>query len=98
MRNSLLVAIVVLIAGCNSDNNAKQNLSAGYRALEERQFDEAMARADQHLAESPGRSGSAEALYLKGRALEQKQPAGLGRHPPARPMARIWPPQRESGR
>src|SRR5262249_30203788 len=56
-------------------NNGKQTLDAGYRALDAREFDEAMARADQQLQESPSGAGAAEALYLKGRALEQKTAA-----------------------
>ncbi len=72
MRNSLLLAMVLLIAGCNSDNNAKPNLDAGYQALEGQQYDEAMARADQQLSQSPTGTSAAEALYLKGRALEQR--------------------------
>jgi tetratricopeptide (TPR) repeat protein len=72
MRYSLLLTVVLLIAGCNSDNNTKPNLDAGYQALEGQQYDEAMARADQQLTESPTGASAAEALYLKGRALEQK--------------------------
>src|SRR5262249_46881607 len=41
-------------------------------ALEQQQYDEAIARADQHLHDSPTGIGSSEALYLKGRGLEQK--------------------------
>jgi tetratricopeptide (TPR) repeat protein len=72
MRNTLLAAILVLLLGCESPNNAKQTLDAGYKSLDAREFDEAMARADQQLQESPSGTGAAEALYLKGRALEQK--------------------------
>jgi tetratricopeptide (TPR) repeat protein len=79
MRNfiSELIALSLLacVAGCNSDNNARQNLNAGYTALEQRQYDQAMARADQHLRQTPAGPGSAEALYLRGRALEQKTAA-----------------------
>src|SRR4051812_28449051 len=71
MRNTLLVAMILAMVGCASDNT-KQNLSSGYQALDAQQFDEAMARADQQLAASPTGASAAEALYLKGRALEQK--------------------------
>src|SRR5581483_9430753 len=74
MRNTLLVALIFGIlgtVGCNSDNT-KQNMSAGYQALDAQQFDEAMARADQQLTQNPTGSTAGEALYLKGRALEGK--------------------------
>jgi TolA-binding protein len=72
MRNTVLVAIIFAMIGCNSDNNTKDNLGAGYSALESQNYEEAMARADEQLTQSPSGSTAAEALYLKGRALEQK--------------------------
>ncbi|HEX3358208.1 MAG TPA: tetratricopeptide repeat protein [Tepidisphaeraceae bacterium] len=67
----LLILSVVFFTGCNADNTTKENLTAGYQALDARQFDEAMQHANQQLQQSPSGPGSAEALYLKGRALEQ---------------------------
>jgi outer membrane protein assembly factor BamD (BamD/ComL family) len=74
MRNTLLIALLISIVGCNSENNANNadNLSSGYRALDSQQYDDAMNHADQQLNDAPSGANAAEALYLKGRALEQK--------------------------
>jgi tetratricopeptide (TPR) repeat protein len=79
MRNSqqivaafLLLLMFVLTAGCASDKNAKAELNEGYAALESRQYDQAIQRADAFLQHTPQGAGSAEALYLRGRSLEQK--------------------------
>lgn len=52
-------------------------LDQGYLELERKQFDAAIARADQVLSTVSHGEGSAEALYLKGRALEAKNAAGV---------------------
>jgi tetratricopeptide (TPR) repeat protein len=57
--------------------DARVALDQGYVALEQKQFDEAIARADQVLASVNHGEGSAEALYLKGRSLEGKNAAGV---------------------
>src|SRR5215471_4972796 len=80
MRNArtsrLLTTVLGLIAalsvGCAADSATKENLNAGYAALESQKFDEAISRADEQLARTPQGAGSADALYLKGRALEQR--------------------------
>jgi tetratricopeptide (TPR) repeat protein len=59
-------------AGCAADGTTKANLEAGFAALESKQFDEAIGRADEQLARTPRGPVSAEALYLKGRAIEQR--------------------------
>lgn len=61
-----------LMSGCASDDKTKENLSSGYSALEEKQYDQAIARADAQLQKEPRGPAAAEALYLRGRALEQK--------------------------
>jgi TolA-binding protein len=75
MRNRLTDAIAVmallLIAGCG-DNSARQELTEGYSSLDAQQYDQAISQADAFLQHTPAGPGSAEALYLKGRALEQK--------------------------
>jgi tetratricopeptide (TPR) repeat protein len=90
MRNTLLAAMILLLVGCNADNNSKADLDPGYGALDAQQFDEAMARADQQLSQSPTGPAAAQALYLKGRALEQKTvpstPAGKQAMTQARDM------------
>ncbi len=48
-----------------------QELSAAYQALEQGEADLAIQRADDFLHEQPGGPGSAEAMYIKGRAYER---------------------------
>lgn len=64
--------ILLIAAGCASNDKAKVELNEGYTSLEARQYDQAISRADAYLQQSPTGQRSAEALYLKGRALEQK--------------------------
>jgi len=71
----LAMAMVVgqaVVGGCGADPKSRQQLNAGYAALENRQYDQAIAGADEYLRSHPSGPGSAEALYLRGRALEQK--------------------------
>jgi tetratricopeptide (TPR) repeat protein len=82
MRNShnawKLIAVlatlptVAALTGCAADKKGKAELNEGYAAFENRNYDEAVARADSYLHRSPAGRDSAEALYLRGRALEQK--------------------------
>jgi tetratricopeptide (TPR) repeat protein len=64
--------VTVLAGGCGADPGSKQQLTEGYTALESQQYDQAIRRADEYLRAHPAGPGSAEALYLRGRALEQK--------------------------
>ena len=66
-----VVAVAVLSTGCPS-RVARQNLATAQTALEQKRYDEAMAAADRYLKEDPKGIGAAEALYFKGRALEQR--------------------------
>ena len=85
---TLVVSVVLLMGGCASKEKKaarsaargvpqKAVLDAGYAALEAQQYNEAIAKADQFLAATPHGAGSAEALYLKGRALEGKTAADV---------------------
>jgi tetratricopeptide (TPR) repeat protein len=67
----LLLLPPLLAAGCGADRSTRQNLTAGYQALQARQYEAAMAAADEQLRRTPKGPGSAEALYLRGRAFEQ---------------------------
>src|SRR5688500_18707642 len=59
--------------GCAAKPDATDQLEQGYADLESRHYDAAIAKADAFLAaNTTGGAGSAEALYLRGRALEQK--------------------------
>ena len=57
--------------------DARLALDQGYLALEQKHFDEAIARADEVLASVNHGEGSAEALYLKARSLEGKNASGV---------------------
>ena len=52
-------------------------LDQGYRALENQQYNDAIAKADAVLAAAPHGAGTPEALYLKGRGFEGKNAAGV---------------------
>jgi tetratricopeptide (TPR) repeat protein len=61
----------MFVAGC-TDDASKQQLNEGYSSLEARQYDQAISQADTFLQKNPTGAGSAEALYLRGRAIEEK--------------------------
>jgi tetratricopeptide (TPR) repeat protein len=63
---------IFLSTGCTPDIVEKENLTAGYSALDSRQYDDAINHADQQLGKSQDGEVSAEAYYLKGRAFEQR--------------------------
>jgi tetratricopeptide (TPR) repeat protein len=74
MRNTthvVLLLISLAIAGC-VDQTSRQSLQAGYAALDSKQYDQAISEADAFLTKTPQGIGSADALYLKGRALEER--------------------------
>jgi tetratricopeptide (TPR) repeat protein len=62
---------LALLSGC-VDQSAKDSLSSAYTALDSRNYDAVAADADAALARSPSGPAAAEALYLKGRAFEQR--------------------------
>jgi tetratricopeptide (TPR) repeat protein len=76
---SLLSIVLTVLAGCSSDNTPSGHrgtdpgdLAAGFAALEQQQYDAAIAAADRQLQSNPGGRGSAEAHYLRGRVYEQR--------------------------
>lgn len=82
MRNLIipplgLLLMLCIVAGCADDSRAKAELREGYSSLEARQYDQAQSQAEAFLQHTPQGPGSAEALYLKGRALEQKSAANI---------------------
>ena len=79
-RMNLLAGLCVLLlaAGCASNEAAVKRLRAGYDALAARQLDQALAAADEVLAGSPPDTLPAEARYLRGRVFEERAVAGLG--------------------
>jgi tetratricopeptide (TPR) repeat protein len=64
--------LLPLAAGCSSNRVVKTDLAAGYQSLDQKRYDQAIGQADALLAKDPTGPGSAEALYLRGRAFEQK--------------------------
>ena len=68
----ILALFGCLFAGCGPKNppSEKATLEAGYAALESQQYNQAISNADAYLSKTPHGAGSAEALYLRGRALE----------------------------
>lgn len=68
------LAMILLAGGCASNTNppASRDLAGGYQALEQQQFDSALTSADDYLQKSPHGPDSAEALYLRGRALADR--------------------------
>jgi TolA-binding protein len=72
------LATLLVAAGCAPNNKAaKSALDEGFTALEARQYDQAITRAEAFLKQTPKGEGTAEALYLKGRAYEQKPAANI---------------------
>jgi tetratricopeptide (TPR) repeat protein len=72
----LSVSLIILCSlaaapGC-ADQGAKDNLSIAYRALDDRNYDAVASNADAALNKSPAGPTAPEALYLKGRAFEQR--------------------------
>ena len=88
--SAVILLAAAMVAGCAAKErpprpapgSAAQSpqalLADGYSALESQQYAEALARADQVLAAQPHGENTAGALYLKGRALEGKNAAGVG--------------------
>ena len=76
MRNaSYLVLVVLAVGGCGNSvtPSGRQQLQAGYQAIEHNDYDGAMRAAEQFLHDHPqGGGGTAEALYLEGRVYEHR--------------------------
>src|SRR5438094_3819603 len=78
MRNSFCsrMSVILLLAflpACSSrpqQRATKPSLQAGYQALENRQYEQAIAQADAYLQSNPRGPSAAQALYLRGRGFE----------------------------
>src|SRR5256885_4321405 len=68
------VLVAAILAGGLGCQNAKdtQNLQQGYGALDLKDYQRAIAAADEYLKKHPTGNGAAEAAYLRGRAFEQR--------------------------
>lgn len=69
------VLSAVAATGCVENQPPREALNEGYAALEQQQYDQAIGKADEYLSQQPAGPGSAEALYLRGRAFEQRTAA-----------------------
>ena len=69
-----LLAAVVLLTGCASGTGAKEKLATAYQQLDgpNPNYIAIMGAADAYLQENPKGQAAADALYLRGRALEEK--------------------------
>src|SRR5579864_3687238 len=75
MRNLRWLWTAVLLVGCAASTSpqSRKQLSTGFQALDQKDYNGAMAAAQQFLHEHPrGGPGTAEALYLEGRCYEQR--------------------------
>lgn len=68
----MFAVLGAVMVGCAPTNAGKENLDAAALAMERQQYDQAISRADLFLRQTPAGPGSAEALYLRGRALESR--------------------------
>jgi len=67
--------MLFLAAGCATNPSGAQSLREGYAALNDRQYEQAIGAADQFLAATPEGAGAAEATFLRGRAIYQRDKA-----------------------
>lgn len=68
-------ALAIGAAGCGGGPRAKPHIEAGNAAFDQQRYDEALAQAQRSLAVETTGAAAAEALYLRGRALEQRPKA-----------------------
>jgi tetratricopeptide (TPR) repeat protein len=66
----VLVLLMGWGGGCQEPGSV--GLEQGYAALEQSRVDEATAAADRYLQDHPTGTSAAAAIYLKGRAIEQR--------------------------
>src|SRR5687768_9493004 len=70
---ALAVAMLAVVLGAGCQNKqGEQELRGGFGALEQKDYDKALASAEKYLKDNPGGPGSAEAIYLKGRSLASR--------------------------
>ena len=67
-----LCCLPLALCACAADPAEKSNLTAGYASLDSHQYEDAISRADQQIKNRKDDEGTAEAFYLKGRAIEQR--------------------------
>ena len=76
---TVFLAATLMLGGCAGDTGAKEKLVEGYKLLDAPRPDYAQmsAAAEAYLSAEPNGPGAAEALYLRGRAYEEKSQQDL---------------------
>ncbi len=74
----LCIGLLGLATGCASDQATQKKLAEGKLAVEEKQFDTAIGKADAVLQSNASNVDSAAAHYIKGRSIEQRVKADAG--------------------
>ncbi len=69
-RFLLILALVLPPTGCHDP--AANSLDEASLAIEQRHYDQTLAAADRYLQQKPLGPNAAQALYLRGRAIEQR--------------------------
>lgn len=73
LRRLLGAALLCVLTACAADNpQAKAQLNQMNADLEQKKYNEVVAQADAFVRNAPDASGAAEALYLRGRAFEDR--------------------------
>ena len=91
LLSATIFASPVLLTGCAANDAGKVNLDNGYKALDARDYDRALGDANAYLQNDPAGKGSAEALYLKGRALEGRAASSPQESQVERPVLALPP-------
>ncbi len=71
----LFLSLALGVAGCASDQVTQKKLEDGKLALENKNFDSAIANADAVIAKQGTGADASAAYYLKGRSIEQREKA-----------------------
>jgi tetratricopeptide (TPR) repeat protein len=73
VQRLLGAALLCLLAACAAENpQARTQLNQMNADLEQKKYNEVVTQADTFVRNSPQASGAAEALYLRGRAFEDR--------------------------
>jgi tetratricopeptide (TPR) repeat protein len=75
IRWAICAMVLVVLSSCTAPSKNQYLLDNGYRALQERQYAEAESDADAYLRAEVNGDSAAEAWYLKGCALQQRDAA-----------------------
>jgi tetratricopeptide (TPR) repeat protein len=71
---SIALATLAVAGGCASSPQNRQQLDAGEQALRDQKYDKAIRSADLVISANPSSNDLAEAYYLRGSAIEQRNP------------------------